>query len=474
MSSEHAIVVNGLGKTFPVYDKPHHRLMQMVFPGPKHRWFREFEALKNISFSVARGETLGIVGRNGSGKSTLLQLICGTLTPSSGAVDVRGRIAALLELGAGFNPEFTGRENVFLNGAVMGLTREEIEERFGEIADFAEIGEFIEQPVKSYSSGMYIRLAFAVAINVMPEILIVDEALSVGDEAFQRKCFARINKIRDNGATVLFVSHSAGAVIDLCDRALLLDGGELLLQGTPKFTVSRYHKMLYAPADRVRAIRESLRGEVEGESAIAAGSSDELSSTELDDRPRSRAMTNGGGNPLDDSEEAYCDEGLIPKSTLEYDALGAFILDPHIETMRGRRVNVLKAGDHYVYVYRVYFQQAAIAVRFGMLIKSVTGIEIGGAESANRADSIPIVSADNTLEIRFRFRCMLAPGSYFLNAGVLGQVGETEIYLNRHIDAAMFRVMPDATRLATAIVDFDVHPEVVHPSSTGASERTRC
>jgi lipopolysaccharide transport system ATP-binding protein len=175
MSSELIIQVKGMGKAYPVYDKPHHRLMQMLVRGSR-RWYREFEALRDIDFSVHRGETMGIVGRNGSGKSTLLQILCGTLAPSTGDVSVRGRVAALLELGAGFNPEFTGRENVYLNGSVLGLTRSEIDDRFDEIAAFADIGEFIEQPVKSYSSGMYIRLAFAVAINVMPDILIIDEA----------------------------------------------------------------------------------------------------------------------------------------------------------------------------------------------------------------------------------------------------------------------------------------------------------
>ena len=214
MSSEsHAIEVSGLTKSFPVYKRPHHRLMQMLSRHNKRRWFQEFTALRNVSFSIGRGETLGIVGRNGSGKSTLLQIICGTQSPTKGRVSVHGRVAALLELGSGFNPEFTGRENVFLNGMVLGLTEDEVADRFQIIADFAEIGDFMERPVRTYSSGMYVRLAFAVAINVTPDILIVDEALSVGDEAFQRKCFARIEQIREQGATIVFVSHSASTVM---------------------------------------------------------------------------------------------------------------------------------------------------------------------------------------------------------------------------------------------------------------------
>jgi lipopolysaccharide transport system ATP-binding protein len=454
MSSEFSIRVEGLSKRFPVYSKPHHRLLQMFSPRPaKSRWFREFHALTGIDFEIHRGETVAIVGRNGSGKSTLLQLICGTLAPSDGSVEVNGRIAALLELGAGFNPEFTGRENVYLNGTVLGLTRSEIDACFDEIASFADIGEFIEQPVKSYSSGMYVRLAFAVAIHVMPDILVVDEALSVGDEAFQRKCFARINKIRDAGATVLFVSHAAGAVTELCNRALLLDRGELLLDGAPKFVLSRYHKMLYAPADRVTAIRESIRNhEDEGlpalETPLAASNG-----------TQNAGADSGAADDAYDGD-AYLDEGLVPRSTLSYEALGAVVEDARIETLRGRRVNVLKSGDRYVYVYNVRFHAMAQAVRFGMLIKTVTGLELGGGQSATLENTLPLVEAGSTLTVRFHFRCMMAPGPYFLNAGVLGRMGDGEVYLNRQIDIAMFRVMPDAQRLATAMVDFEISPSV--------------
>jgi lipopolysaccharide transport system ATP-binding protein len=202
------------------------------------KYYREFWALKSVSFNVKRGSTVGIVGKNGSGKSTLLQLICGTLSQSNGEVETNGRIAALLELGSGFNPEFTGRENVYMNSAVLGLTKDEVDSRFQDIVDFADIGLFIEQPVKTYSSGMLVRLAFAVAINVDPEILIVDEALSVGDELFQRKCFARIEAIKNKGATILFVSHSGSTIVELCDSAILLDSGEVLASGAPKDIVA--------------------------------------------------------------------------------------------------------------------------------------------------------------------------------------------------------------------------------------------
>jgi len=455
MSSELAIHVKGVSKAFPVYDKPMHRLYQMLSPrAAKQRWYREFQALRDIDITVRKGETLGVVGRNGSGKSTLLQIICGTLEPSAGTVQVNGRIAALLELGAGFNPEFTGRENVMLYGTVLGLSRSQVEERFDEIAAFAEIGEFIDQPVKCYSSGMYVRLAFAVAINVTPDILVVDEALSVGDEAFQRKCFARINRIRDDGATVLFVSHSAGVVTQLCDRAVLLDRGELLSSGSPKFVVSRYHKMLYVPPDRAEAVRAAIRTEREDEAPSASA---EPSSLSMVDREDARLVSSASAPtvPIGDSgSRGWFDEGLVPKSTVRYDTRGARIGVPYIETPDGRKVNVLHTGDTYFYMYRVNFHDHAVGVRFGMLIKTLTGLELGGGATSLPQDSIPVVEAGQTVEVRFRFRCLLDTGTYFLNAGVLARVTEEETYIDRLIDAAMFRVMPQPERLATGFVDF--------------------
>lgn len=454
MSSDVAISVRGLSKAFPIYNKPHHRLMQMVVPGPKDRWYREFHALRDISIDIARGETVGIVGRNGSGKSTLLQLICGTLTPSSGDIHVNGRIAALLELGAGFNPEFTGRENVFLNATVLGLKHAEIVEKFDEITAFADIGEFIDQPVKSYSSGMYVRLAFAVAINVEPEILVVDEALSVGDEGFQRKCFARIDAIRDSGATVLFVSHSASTVVDLCDRAILLDRGELLTSGTPRHVVSRYQKLLYAPPDKAALIREEIRASDTG----VIGRADIPGSGEPSD-------VEGGGDEkhpakVADEVQAYWEDGMESCSTVVYENRGATIDSPHIQTLDGRKVNVLVPGGTYVYTYRVRVQRALANVRCGMMIRSLTGIEIGGAATTTLQDALPVVAADALLNVRFRFRCLLAPGVYFLNAGVLAALDEGEEYVDRRIDVAMFRVMPESSRLATGFVDLDVVPQV--------------
>ncbi|MBI5397072.1 MAG: ABC transporter ATP-binding protein [Verrucomicrobia bacterium] len=209
-----------------------------------HESFRNFYALRDISFTVRKGESVGIIGLNGSGKSTLLQMIAGTLEPTEGSVEVNGRIAALLELGSGFNPEFTGRENVFLGATILGLSRQEIEARFQQIADFSEIGEFIEQPVKTYSSGMQVRLAFSVTTAIVPDILIVDEALSVGDAYFQHKCFSQIRKFREQGTTLLFVSHDPGAVKSLCNRAILLDAGRAIRDDAPDAALDYYNAMI--------------------------------------------------------------------------------------------------------------------------------------------------------------------------------------------------------------------------------------
>jgi lipopolysaccharide transport system ATP-binding protein len=240
MSSDDVVIrVANLGKCYQIYEKPQHRLWQGLFRGKK-KFYKEFWAVKDVSFEVRRGESIGIIGRNGSGKSTLLQMIAGTLTPTLGTVETQGRVAALLELGAGFNPEFTGRENAKLNAALLGLNNEAIEAQIEDIAAFADIGEFFDQPVKIYSSGMYVRLAFAVSVFARPEVLVVDEALAVGDMSFQFKCNERLQRLIDSGTTLLFVSHDVGMVKSFCDRAILLDRGQLIASGSSAEVTETY------------------------------------------------------------------------------------------------------------------------------------------------------------------------------------------------------------------------------------------
>jgi len=239
LSKEIAISAKGLSKTYWVFDHPLDRLKQLVF-GERRHYGRAFEALKDVSFDLERGSVLGLVGNNGAGKSTLLQLVCQTLQPSAGQLQVNGRVAALLELGAGFNPDFSGRENIFLNAAVLGLSNQEITERYDSIVDFSGVAEFIEQPVKTYSSGMYMRLAFSIATSVDPDILIIDEALSVGDGAFARKSFDRIMALRERGVTILFCSHSMYHIEAICDQAMWLERGRVVMQGTPQQVTRAY------------------------------------------------------------------------------------------------------------------------------------------------------------------------------------------------------------------------------------------
>ncbi|MEY4505917.1 MAG: transporter ATP-binding protein [Pseudomonadota bacterium] len=248
-SEDYAIEVSGLGKCYQIYSKPSDRLRQMLVGG-RRQYFKEFWALKDVSFRIQKGETVGIIGRNGSGKSTLLQIICGTLNPTQGAVKVRGRVAALLELGAGFNPEFSGVENIYMAASLYGLSKAEVDQRIDAIAAFADIGDHIHQPVKTYSSGMYVRLAFAVIAHVDADILVVDEALSVGDAVFTQKCMRFIRKFRENG-TLLFVSHDTSAVTNICQSAVLLSHGAVISTGSAKSVVERYLELIYQQTQNI-------------------------------------------------------------------------------------------------------------------------------------------------------------------------------------------------------------------------------
>lgn len=450
MSSETAIQVRGVSKSFPLDPRPQRRLLELLLPRMRASGSERFSALRDISLDIRKGETVGIIGRNGSGKSTLLQIICGTLEPDAGLIAVQGRVAALLELGAGFNPEFTGRENAYLGASLNGMSAEEITGKIPFIIDFAEIGEFIDRPVKTYSSGMYVRLAFAVAISANPDILIVDEALSVGDEAFQRKCFARIEQLRNAGATVLFVSHSASAVTDLCDRAILLDNGDLLGEGSPKDVVAWYQRLLYAPAARAMALRDLIR-----ERLAARG----LPSSSQEDGSPQPTQAHEGGHDEVPPEQAHWDPGMQPAEVIEYGRRGARIHDVRLEDLYGNKVNVLVHGEEYVYRYRVEMESSLQRVRFGMLIRTVTGIGLAGAATHSAGQGVAW-DKGALAEVSFNFRCQLGPGVYFLNAGALALLEGEETFVDRKIDVLMFRVLPDQSRLYTALVDLDFCPRL--------------
>ena len=434
-----ALRVSALSKRYELYERPIDRLKQTLWRG-RRQFYREFWALRDIAFALPPGHALGVIGRNGSGKSTLLQLVAGTLAPTSGEVETTGRVAALLELGSGFNPEFSGRENVFLNGAILGLAHGEVRTLLPEILAFADIGDFVDQPVKTYSSGMALRLAFAVATAVAPRILIVDEALAVGDEAFQRKCFARIEAIREGGAAVLFVSHSPTQILELCNVALLLDGGQMLMMDEPRRVVPEYQRLLYAPPDAAARIRQQARSAHE---AVAVVAPDE------------------GVDAVAESGIAAFDPGLRSASVGEYAEHGARIRAPGIATPDGTPVNVLVRGDPYVVTYEVEFAAEVRRVRFGMMIKTTTGLELGGGTFPPTGTLPDTIAAGTRVQLRFAFRCRLFAGMYFLNAGLMGEVDGVDTYLHRLVDAVAFRVQPDATLRPSGYVDFEVSASLV-------------
>ncbi|RMH93345.1 ABC transporter ATP-binding protein [Lysobacter pythonis] len=448
--SDVVINVENLTKVYRVYHRPHHRLLQSL--NRKGKYFDGFNALTDVSFKVGRGETVGIIGKNGSGKSTLLQLICGVLEPTSGSVEVKGRVAAILELGAGFNSEFSGRENLILGASLLGMNEAQVREAIPEIIRFSELEGFIDQPIKTYSSGMYIRLAFSLAINVQPDILVIDEALAVGDEAFQRKCFGKLAQLKSAGCTLLFVSHSAGSIIHLCDRAILLDGGYRLLSGRPKEVVAFYQRLIYAPEDKRGAVLdEILHMDASGilEENDDAGISIEVSA----DHAPNIEIHNV------DSSERFESE-LKSTSTVELVSKGVCIEDVKIFSESGVSVNVLAPDKVYRLNYIARFFKDGRAINLGMMIRSVEGIELFGMTSNSIGDSIECIPAGTLCNVSFLFRNRFLPGTYFISAGCHGVDEEGELgFLYRILDVCIFKVEEKrSSRLVRGYYDLSEEP----------------
>jgi len=469
---EIAISVRGVSKHYLLFAKPEDRLKQSVMPRlqrilrrPAKQYYRNFRALQNVSFDVRHGETVGIIGRNGSGKSTLLQVVCGILQPTSGTVSTNGRIAALLELGSGFNRDFTGRENVYLNGAILGLSRADIDSRFESIARFADIGEFIDQPVKTYSSGMQVRLAFATAINVDPDILVVDEALAVGDEAFRRKCYTRIEEIQARGGTILFVSHGLQTIVQLCTRAILLDRGELLLQTDPKTVVGQYQRLINASPQSASMIRKAIQSmsstEAKAPSLLAPGDTTAPAS----DGRQTPEKVNGTAGFLSEEhfgvhaqEEFYAPE-LKPQSTVYHEERGARIREARLLTLDGRQVNVLKLANRYVLEYFVDFTRSAMEIGCGMMIREVNGARLAGANTRNMPSlRLARVEPGQVGVVRVAFSCRMLPGAYFVTCGVNGLIDGERVSVHAISDALMFRVLPEKDRISAG--KFDLSPSL--------------
>jgi ABC-type polysaccharide/polyol phosphate transport system ATPase subunit len=399
-SNDIVISVSNLSKCYQIYDTPRDRLKQFVVPrlqslakqAPK-QYFREFWALKDVSFEVKRGETVGIIGRNGSGKSTLLQMICGTLNPTSGSIQTTGRVAALLELGSGFNPEFTGRENVYMNGAVLGLSKDEIDARFDDIAAFADIGEFIEQPVKIYSSGMLVRLAFSVSVHVDASLLIVDEALAVGDIAFQHKCFQRIKDLRERGTTILLVSHDLGAIVEFCNSVLVLDSGGKVFAGCAQAAVNQFKQLL------------------------SLGSA-EVSCTSA--KP-SRASSN---SPLYSAHSVNPEKDEYGDGTVEIFDWGLLAAD-------GSPASVIESSDTVEILIFVRFNNHCARPIIGYFITDAKGREIVGTNTLYEGIAVGPRASGDEVCISFKQRLKISHGEYFLNIGCSEYVGENVIAHHR-------------------------------------------
>ncbi|WP_271409660.1 ABC transporter ATP-binding protein [Pseudomonas sp. Q1-7] len=431
------ISISGLRKSYKVYRKNIDRLKEALDPR-RRAYHKEFDALNGVALSIRRGEVVGILGSNGSGKSTLLKIVAGVLRQSAGKIRVNGSVSALLELGAGFNPEQSGLENIYLAGTLRGVPRKEMSQRLEEIVEFADIGDFIHQKTKFYSSGMFARLAFSVAIHVDPEILIIDEALSVGDAAFKRKCFAKLEEFRKAKKTILLVSHSEAAIVEMCSRAVLIDRGEVLADGPVKETITNYLKLINAKGDKRRQIRDEI---VSGQLLSLSGG-----------RTKGNNPDTAAPHKAEESQELYL-ESLRPQSTVEYPPEGARLRNARIETIQGHKVNRLIHGKRYRYVYDVEFSAASADVSFGMMIKTTQGTALCGGSYPQKGAWIRKVGAGEVRTVTWEFDCLLEEGTYFTNCGVMAERGGERNYLHRILDAYMFQVAPRADRITTAWVN---------------------
>lgn len=398
---ETAISVNNVVKVYKLYDKMRDRLKDAF--GLGRGTYKPYYALNGVSMDIRRGETVGIIGTNGSGKSTILKIITGVLHPTSGEVTVNGRISALLELGAGFNPEYSGLENVYLNGTMMGFSEKEIDEKLPAILEFADIGDYVYQPVKTYSSGMFVRLAFAVAINIEPDILIVDEALSVGDVFFQSKCYHKFEEFREMGKTIVFVSHDLNSIAKYCDRVFLLNKGTLLGVGSSKEMIDAYKQVLVGQ--------------------YKAGGSKGTTESALD--------------------EAFSKAEGVNPNVLEYGDGRARITEYYLTDEGGTRTNALLKGTEFTLHLTVKFQENLPAPIFAFTIKNVQGTEITGTNTMVEKAFLDGVRAGQVKKITFTQRADLQGGEYLLSLGVTGYEGDNFQVYHRLYDVLNMTVVSE-------------------------------
>lgn len=426
MAEDIAISVNDVSKMYKLYDNPMDRLKESLGLSRKKK-YKEHYALNHVSFQVHKGETVGIIGTNGSGKSTILKIITGVLSPTGGEVSVNGRISALLELGAGFNGEYSGLENVYLNGSMIGFSREEIDAKLQSILDFADIGEFIHQPVKTYSSGMFVRLAFAVAINIDPEILIVDEALSVGDVFFQAKCYRKFEEFKEMGKTILFVSHDLSSIGKYCDRVVLLNKGEKLAEGGAKEMVNLYRRVLVNQYDDADLEEGAENAEAGQDGQLTDGTAGENVS---------KKEHAGGGRAMKDSLN------LNPK-VLEYGSKLGEIVDFAIWDDTGMITNVIEKGKEFSVQMKVRFQADVNDPIFAFTLKDLKGTEITGTNTMYEHTPVKPQKAGDVREITFKQIMPLEAGEYMLCLGCTGYKDGDFTVFHRLYDVCNLTVITD-------------------------------
>ena len=426
MAEDIAISVNDVSKMYKLYDNPMDRLKESLGLSRKKK-YKEHYALNHVSFQVHKGETVGIIGTNGSGKSTILKIITGVLSPTAGEIAVNGRISALLELGAGFNGDYSGLENVYLNGSMIGFSREEIDAKLQSILDFADIGDFIYQPVKTYSSGMFVRLAFAVAINIDPEILIVDEALSVGDVFFQAKCYRKFEEFKEMGKTILFVSHDLSSIGKYCDRVVLLNKGEKLAEGGAKEMVNLYRRVLVNQYDDADLEEGAENAEAGQDGQLTDGTAGENVS---------KKEHAGGGRAMKDSLN------LNPK-VLEYGSKLGEIVDFAIRDDTGMITNVIEKGKEFSVQMKVRFQADVNDPIFAFTLKDLKGTEITGTNTMYEHTPVKPQKAGDVREITFKQIMPLEAGEYMLCLGCTGYKDGDFTVFHRLYDVCNLTVITD-------------------------------
>jgi len=417
MNHNIAINIQALTKTYHLYNKPQDRLKEALHPFKKS-YHHNFYAMDNVSFEIKKGETVGIIGKNGAGKSTLLKMITGVLTPTSGEIHTKGKIASLLELGAGFNPDMTGLENIYLNGTLMGFTKEEMEPKINDILEFADIGEYIYQPVKMYSSGMFARLAFSVSINVEPDILIVDEALSVGDMAFQMKCFKKFQDFKEQGRTILFVTHALDTVLRYCSRGIVIDEGKLIFDNTPKLAVDAFKKVL---SNSFYTTQTQKMVDLNSPKTLLKNSF--TSHSEVD--------TYGNG------KATIIDFGILDKNNLP--------------------TQIIDYNDEFTIVMKIHFSEPVSEPIFAFTLKDAKGLEITGTNTSMKYISTGNYKSEDVITVLFTQQANLQLGSYSLSLGCVS-INETGVEVfSRIYDAILFDIIGSTQMVGF----FDLKSEIV-------------